>query len=71
MTITSNNVQTNTQTVFIKAAEIAELMEVSRTYAYGIIRQLNGELEAKGFITIDGRTNRKYFYERIYYTASI
>lgn len=71
MTITSNNVQTNTQTVFIKAAEIAELMEVSRTYAYGIIRQLNGELEAKGFITIDGRTNRKYFYERIYYTASV
>ena len=71
MTITSNNVQTNTQTVFIKAAEIAELMEVSRTYAYGIIRQLNGELEAKGILTIDGRTNRKYFYERIYYTASV
>ena len=35
-------------------------------YAYKLIRQLNEELKAKGFITITGRVNRQYFYERLY-----
>ena len=35
-------------------------------YAYKIIRQLNEELKAKGFITIAGRVNRQYFNERLY-----
>ena len=37
-----------------------------RPYAYKLIRQLNEELKAKGFITITGRVNRQYFYERLY-----
>ena len=28
--------------------------------------KLNEELKAKGFITIAGRVNRQYFYERLY-----
>ena len=35
-------------------------------YAYKLIRKLNEELKAKGFITIAGRVNRQYFYERLY-----
>ena len=31
-----------------------------------LIRKLNDELKAKGFITIAGRVNRQYFYERLY-----
>ena len=31
-----------------------------------LIRKLNEELKAKGFITIAGRVNRQYFYERLY-----
>ena len=38
----------------------------SKPYAYKLIRQLNEELKAKGFITIAGRVNRQYFYERLY-----
>lgn len=55
---------------FIKADEVAEMLEISKAHAYKIIRQLNDELEAKGFITISGRVSRQYFLERLYGNAS-
>ncbi len=36
-----------------------------------VIRQLNDELKAKGFITIAGRINREYFYERLYHNGKV
>ena len=39
---------------FIRAEEVAEIMEISVPYAYKIIKQLNEELDAKGYITITG-----------------
>lgn len=51
---------------FIKANEVAEVMEISVPYAYKIIRKLNQELADKGFITVTGRVNREYFNERVY-----
>lgn len=50
--------------LLINAKEIAEIMECSEGHAYKVIRGLNAELEAKGFITRSGRVPRKYFYER-------
>ena len=67
----SNTTQKPTgETLFIKASEVAIVMDVSRAYAYRIVKQLNEELAAKGILTIDGRTTRKYFYERLYGTVS-
>lgn len=54
---------------FIRAEEVAEVMEISVPYAYKIIRKLNQELSDKGFITVTGRVNREYFNERIYNSA--
>ena len=51
---------------FIRADEVAQELNVSKPYAYKLIRKLNEELKAKGFITIAGRVNRQYFYERLY-----
>ena len=51
---------------FICAEEVAQELSVSKPYAYKLIRQLNEELKAKGFITISGRVNRQYFYEGLY-----
>ena len=51
---------------FICAEEVAQELSVSKPYAYKLIRKLNEELKAKGFITISGRVNRQYFYERLY-----
>lgn len=51
---------------FIRVDEVAKELEVSKPYAYKLIRQLNEELKAKGFITVSGRVNRQYFNERLY-----
>ena len=53
---------------FIRVDEVADELGVSKPYAYKLIRQFNGELKNKGFITIAGRVNRQYFNERLYGT---
>ena len=51
---------------FMRAEEVARELEVSKSYAYKLIQQLNAELRDKGYITITGRVNRQYFRERLY-----
>lgn len=51
---------------FIRVDEVAKELDVSTSYAYKLIRQLNNELKAKGFVVIAGRVNRQYFNERLY-----
>ena len=43
---------------FLKVEEVAELLGVSKSYAYKVVRQLNNELKEKGFLTISGRINK-------------
>ena len=54
---------------FICAEEVAQELSVSKPYAYKLIRQLNEELKEKGFMTISGRVNKRYFIERTCYGA--
>ncbi len=51
---------------FMRADEVAIELEVSKSYAYKLIQQLNDELQIKGYITIAGRVNRQYFRKRLY-----
>lgn len=51
---------------FIRTDEVAKELSVSVPYAYKLIRRLNEELKAQGYITIAGRVNRQYFNERFY-----
>ncbi len=51
---------------FMRVEEVAEILDVSTSYAYKVIRELNEELKRKGFITISGRVNRECFNERLY-----
>lgn len=51
---------------FIRVNEVAEELQVSVPYAYKIIKKLNDELKEKGFMTISGRVNRDYFYQRFF-----
>ena len=48
--------------LFVTASEVAQDLGVS----YKLVRQMNEELEAKGFITIAGRVSRKYYEEKFY-----
>ena len=52
--------------MFITAAEVSKLMGVSKAYAYRIVKKLNDELEAQGYLVVAGKTSLKYFNERIY-----
>lgn len=56
----------NTMKMYITADEVAELLGVSRGYAYKVIRGLNDELKAKGFRVISGKVPIKYFQEKFY-----
>lgn len=55
-----------TKKSFIRADEVAEKLDVLKSYAYKVIKQLNDELSAKGYITVAGRISRQYFNERVY-----
>ena len=52
--------------LFMRADEVAKELGVSKAYAYKLIKKLNGELKAKGYLTINGRLNREYFFEKVY-----
>ena len=51
---------------FLSADDVAKIMECSKSQSYAIIKKLNAELEEKHYITIHGKINAKYFYERVY-----
>ena len=54
---------------FINAKEAAAILGVSVSKAYGVIRDLNSQLKAAGYIVIPGRVNRAYFNEKCLYGA--
>ena len=55
---------------FMRAEDVAKELEVSVSHAYKIMRKLNAELKAKGYMTIAGRVNRKYFLEKFCYNGT-
>lgn len=54
------------QKQYLTAKEVAEAMGVSLGKAYAIIRELNSELQAKGYITVAGKVSRVFFQEKVY-----
>lgn len=52
---------------FLNANDVAEYMSISVPTAYKVIKRLNSELSSKGFITVAGRVNRKFFESKICY----
>lgn len=55
------------QKQFVTAKEVAEVMGVSEGKAYAVIRELNAQLKAKGYLTISGKVSRKFFEEKCLY----
>lgn len=54
------------QKKFLTATDVAEILSVSRSTAYRIIRKLNDELNKAGKITVAGKVSARYFYENTY-----
>ena len=54
------------ENLFISAEDMAKVTGMALAYAYNLVKQLNKELEDKGFFTIRGRVSKQYFEERFY-----
>lgn len=55
--------------MFMKADEVAELLDVSKSYAYKLIRKMNQDLKKRGCVVIPGRVDRTYFFDHFYGTG--
>ena len=51
---------------FITASEVAEIMGISRSKAYQIVREMNRELKAHGYLTVAGKCPGQYFKQMFY-----
>lgn len=54
------------QSIFVGAAEVAEMLDISKAMAYRMIHDWNEELKQQGYTTVQGRVSREYFKEKIY-----
>lgn len=52
---------------YLRAADVAEMMQVSIPKAYSLMRICNEELKKKGYLVVSGRVSRLYFEERTMY----
>ena len=50
------------ESLFVRVDEVCQMLAVSRAEAYRIIKRLNAELAAQGYIVMTGRVNRRYHY---------
>ncbi len=51
---------------FLVVDDVVEILHVSQSTAYRIIRNLNQELKKEGKITVAGKISRRYFEEKCY-----
>ena len=56
----------NNSQMFYGADEIATILNVSKSKAYRLIKELNNELSRNGYITIAGKVPVKFFSEKLY-----
>ncbi len=55
---------------FLTVEQVAQMLSVSESYAYKVIRELNAELKMQGYVTIRGRINANYFQKKLCYTEN-
>ncbi len=51
---------------FITANEVAEIMGISRSKAYQIVREMNKELKSMGYITVAGKCPVQFFKQKFF-----
>lgn len=51
---------------FMNANDVATYLGISTPMAYKVIRRLNNELIAQGYLTVAGRVSRAYFEQKVY-----
>lgn len=51
---------------YLTAQEVAEVVGVSDGKAYGLIREMNAELKAAGYLTVSGKVPVAFFRKKYY-----
>jgi predicted DNA-binding transcriptional regulator AlpA len=57
--------QVNEPSKILRANDVSQILQISRTSAYRIIKSINDELEKQGKIVIKGRVSARYFNEKV------
>ncbi len=52
---------------FMTVEEVAGELRVSKSKAYQIVRELNSELQGKGYLIVAGRVNAAFFHKKVCY----
>lgn len=52
---------------FMTVEEVAKELNVSKSYAYKVVRELNAEMKQLGYLTVTGRVNTKFFRKKLCY----
>ena len=55
---------------FYTAQDLQELLSVSESKAYGLIRTMNEELQSQGYLTVRGRVPVAYVKKRFFGVAA-
>ncbi|WP_228725070.1 DNA-binding protein [Caproicibacter fermentans] len=48
---------------FMGVDEVAKELEVSKSFAYKVMRELNTELKKKGYLTVSGKVAESIFWK--------
>ena len=51
---------------YMTVNDVMQVIGCKEGLAYKIIRNMNSELKAKGYLTVNGKVPRRYFQEKIY-----
>lgn len=52
--------------LYLTASDISQILGISKSRSYVLIRECNNELKEKGYLTIAGKVSKKYFAEKYY-----
>ncbi|MFI3249532.1 MAG: DNA-binding protein [Eubacteriales bacterium] len=63
---TNNPIPAEQNSQFITPHEVSQLLQISVSHSYKLVREMNEQLKAQGYMTISGRISRKYFQEKFY-----
>lgn len=55
----------------INAKQVAEVLNISVSFAYKVISQLNKELKKEGFLTIPGKVDIQYLTKRFFASSEL
>ena len=52
---------------FMRVDDVAKELDISNSHAYRIMKALNDELEAMGYMVVSGRVNRAFLMKKLCY----